>query len=78
MLTALKSVDMVVAFPEDTPLELIKSLTPDVLVKGGDYEPDSIVGAKEVRENGGKVIVMPFVDGHSSSALIARIQRLDA
>jgi len=78
MLTALKSVDMVVAFPEDTPLELIKSLMPDVLVKGGDYEPDSIVGAKEVRESGGKVIVMPFVDGHSSSALIARIRRLDA
>ncbi len=78
MLTALKSVDMVVAFPEDTPLELIKSLIPDVLVKGGDYEPDSIVGAKEVRESGGEVIVMPFVDGHSSSALIARIRRLDA
>ncbi|GMR00557.1 MAG: hypothetical protein BMS9Abin18_1420 [Zetaproteobacteria bacterium] len=77
MLTALKSVDMVVAFPEDTPLELIKSLMPDVLVKGGDYEPDSIVGAKEVRESGGKVIVMPFVNGHSSSALITRIRRLD-
>jgi len=78
MLTALKPVDMVVAFPEDTPLELIKSLMPDVLVKGGDYEPDSIAGAKEVRESGGEVIVMPFVGGHSSSALIARIQGLDA
>ncbi|MDQ6959020.1 MAG: D-glycero-beta-D-manno-heptose 1-phosphate adenylyltransferase [Mariprofundaceae bacterium] len=78
MLTALKSVDMVVPFPEDTPLDLIKSLIPDMLVKGGDYEPDSIVGAKEVRENGGKVIVIPFVNGHSSSTLIARIRRLDA
>jgi D-beta-D-heptose 7-phosphate kinase/D-beta-D-heptose 1-phosphate adenosyltransferase len=78
MLTALKPVDMVVAFQEDTPLELIKSLMPDVLVKGGDYESGSIVGAKEVRESGGEVIVMPFVDGHSSSALIARIRRLDA
>jgi len=74
MLTALKSVDMVVAFPEDTPLELIKSLMPDVLVKGGDYEPDNIVGGKEVRESGGEVIVMPFVDGHSSSELIERIK----
>jgi len=76
MLTALKSVDMVVPFPEDTPLDLIKSLMPDVLVKGGDYEPDRIAGAKEVRESGGEVVVMPFVDGHSSSELIERIKSI--
>jgi len=74
MLASLRAVDMVVSFTEDTPLELIKSLMPDVLVKGGDYEPDSIVGAKEIRESGGEVIVMPFVDGHSSSELIERIK----
>jgi len=73
MLAALKTVDIIVSFTEDTPLELIKSLKPDVLVKGGDYEPDDIVGAKEVRDNGGKVIVIPFVDGYSSSSLIERI-----
>jgi D-beta-D-heptose 7-phosphate kinase/D-beta-D-heptose 1-phosphate adenosyltransferase len=48
---------------------------PDILVKGGDYEPDNIVGAKEVIANGGKVIVMPFVDGHSTSSLIQQIQK---
>jgi len=74
MLAALRSVDMVVPFSEDTPLKLIKLVMPDILVKGGDYEPDSIVGAKEVRERGGEVIVIPFVDGHSSSALIERIK----
>jgi len=74
MLASLRAVDMVVSFTEDTPLELIKSLMPDVLVKGGDYEPDSIVGAKEIRESGGEVVVMPFVGGHSSSELIERIK----
>jgi len=74
MLAALRSVDLVIPFSEDTPLNLITSLIPDILVKGGDYEPDNIVGAKEVRQHGGKVIVMPFIDGHSSTKLIQRIQ----
>ena len=73
MLAALKSVDLVVPFSEDTPLNLIKTLLPDVLVKGGDYQPDEIVGASEVRTNGGQVIVMPFLEGHSSTSLINRI-----
>ena len=76
MLAALKSVDLVVPFSEDTPLKLISALMPDILVKGGDYEADDIVGAREVREGGGTVIVMPFVDGHSSTSLIKRIQQL--
>ncbi len=76
MLAALKSVDLVVPFSEDTPLKLISALMPDILVKGGDYEPDDIVGAREVRQGGGTVIVMPFVDGHSSTSLIKRIQQL--
>lgn len=74
MLAALRAVDLVVPFAEDTPLELIKTLQPDLLVKGGDYRPDDIVGAAEVRANGGEVVVMPFVDGHSSSNLIRRIR----
>jgi len=74
MLAALKPVDMVVPFSEDTPLNLIKSLMPDILVKGGDYRPDDIVGAMEVRRNGGDVIVIPFLDGHSSTGMIARIR----
>jgi len=75
MLAALRAVDMVVPFSEDTPLNLIKALQPDLLVKGGDYEPDAIVGAEEVRRHGGKVVVMPFLEGHSSTALIERINR---
>jgi len=74
MLMGLKSVDAVVAFAEDTPQKLIAMLLPDVLVKGGDYEADAIVGAKEVRNAGGEVIVVPFLDGYSSSQLIKRIK----
>lgn len=74
MLSALKSVDLVVPFSEDTPLALISTLLPDILVKGGDYQPDDIVGAKEVRDNGGVVTVIAFVEGHSTTALIRRIQ----
>ncbi len=74
MLAGLRSVDLVVPFAEETPIDLIKTLLPDVLVKGGDYQPDHIVGAKEVREAGGKVIVVPFLDGHSSTNLIKKIQ----
>ena len=75
MLAALKSVDLVVPFSEDTPLKLVSALMPDILVKGGDYKPDNIVGAKEVIASGGKVVVMPFVDGHSTSSLIQQIQK---
>ena len=75
MLMGLRAVDLVVSFEEDTPLNLIKTLLPDVLVKGGDYQPDEIVGAKEVREHGGEVIVVPFLDGYSSTKLITRIKQ---
>ncbi|WP_038250360.1 D-glycero-beta-D-manno-heptose 1-phosphate adenylyltransferase [Ghiorsea bivora] len=76
MLMGLKSIDAVVAFEEDTPQNLIALLLPDVLVKGGDYTADDIVGAKEVRDAGGEVIVVPFLDGYSSSKLIERIKAL--
>ena len=74
MLAGLRSVDLVVPFSEETPIELIKALLPDLLVKGGDYLPDDIVGAKEVREAGGEVIVVPFLAGHSSTDIINKIQ----
>jgi len=74
MLRGLKSVDAVVSFAEDTPLLLIQKLQPDVLVKGGDYSTETIVGAKEVVESGGVVKVVPFLPGYSSSQLIAKIK----
>lgn len=73
VLAGLKAVDLVVEFAEDTPLELIKVLHPDVLVKGGDYTIDTIVGAREVLDWGGEVRVLTFVEGKSTSALIARM-----
>jgi len=78
MLSGLRSVDLVVPFSEDTPIKLITALLPDVLVKGGDYLPDDIVGAKEVRKAGGEVVVVPFLNGHSSSSLIGKIQKLSS
>ena len=63
-------------FDEDTPAELIAALKPDVLVKGGDYTIDTIVGADFVQNNGGKVAVIPFVDGYSTTGIIAKIKGL--
>jgi len=74
MLAALKPVDLVMPFSEDTPLNLIRRIRPDVLVKGGDYREQDIVGAAEVRKTGGRVVVLPFLDGHSSTGLIERIR----
>jgi len=74
MLAGLRAVDLVIPFCEDTPLNLITALMPDILIKGGDYTADDIVGATEVREAGGEVRVIPFVAGYSSSDLIQRIQ----
>jgi rfaE bifunctional protein nucleotidyltransferase chain/domain len=67
-------VDAVIVFEEDTPLELISALLPDVLVKGGDYTIDTIVGAKEVIANGGKVIINPIVEGFSTTNIIEKIK----
>ena len=68
--------DAVCLFDEDTPEELIKLIKPDVLVKGGDYTIDKIVGADFVQSNGGSVEIIPFVTGYSTTSLIERIQRL--
>jgi len=56
-------------------LNLITAIMPDTLIKGGDYQPDDIVGANAVRQHGGEVLVIPFLEGYSSSSLINRIQR---
>lgn len=66
-------VDAVIIFDEETPLQLIETLKPHVLVKGGDYTEDQIVGAKEVRANGGEVIIVPFLDNYSSTAIMEKI-----
>ncbi|MBC7385696.1 MAG: D-glycero-beta-D-manno-heptose 1-phosphate adenylyltransferase [Cryobacterium sp.] len=71
-LAGLESVDYVTSFSEDTPLEIIRLLKPDVLVKGGDYRIDQIVGADDVLERGGKVKSLPFVDGYSTTKTLAR------
>jgi len=63
-------VDAVIIFEDDTPLKLITSILPDVLVKGGDYTVDEIAGAKEVIANGGKVVINPILDGFSTTAII--------
>ncbi len=74
VLAALAFCDAVVVFDEDTPLDLITHLTPDVLVKGGDYEPQNVVGGKHVEENGGKVVILPFVDGFSTTSIEQKIK----
>lgn len=66
-------VDAVVLFEEDTPYNLITTILPDVLVKGGDYTIDTIVGAKEVIEHGGKVVVNEIVEGYSTTSLISKL-----
>ena len=74
LLASMFFIDAVVVFNEDTPLELIKSILPDVLVKGGDYTIDTIVGAKETIANGGRVEVLSFLPGYSSTAIINKIK----
>jgi len=66
-------VDAVILFDDDTPLDLILKLKPDVLVKGGDYTFETIVGANEVTQYGGEVKVIPFLEGYSSTAVINKI-----
>ena len=75
VLANLMVVDMVVVFEEDTPLQLIMALMPDIMVKGGDYTIDEIVGAKEVIAHGWKVIINPIVEGFSTTNLIEKIKK---
>lgn len=75
VLDALRAVDFVTIFEEDTPAALIEAVQPDVLVKGADYTEDRIVGADIVRRRGGRVVIVPLLGGRSTSGLIARIRR---
>ena len=77
LLASLLMVDVVVIFEEDTPLQLINTIKPDVLVKGGDYTIEQIVGAKEVIEQGGRVVINPLVDGYSTTAIIETLKTFD-
>lgn len=74
LLASLSFVDAVVIFAEDTPLQLITSLLPDVLCKGGDWALDQIVGADIVKENGGEVKNIPFLEGYSTTSLEQKIK----
>jgi D-beta-D-heptose 7-phosphate kinase/D-beta-D-heptose 1-phosphate adenosyltransferase len=73
VLAAVEAVDLVVIFSEDTPLELVKLLEPDVIVKGGDYNEETIVGAAEVKGRGGRVVVVPLTPGQSTTAIIGKL-----
>lgn len=75
LLAALLVVDAVVVFEEDTPLSLIEHITPDVLVKGGDYTADQIVGSDWVTEHGGQVKTIPFLAGYSTTSIESRLKR---
>jgi D-beta-D-heptose 7-phosphate kinase/D-beta-D-heptose 1-phosphate adenosyltransferase len=72
LLAALECVDAVTVFDNETPLALIEAIRPDVLVKGGDYRPEQVVGRAEVEAAGGRVVIVPLVEGQSSSRLIAQ------
>lgn len=74
VISGLQSVDYVVSFEEDTPLELYNSLLPDIIAKGGDYTTEEIIGGKEIISNGGSVAVLPFLDGYSTTDLVANIK----
>jgi D-glycero-beta-D-manno-heptose 1-phosphate adenylyltransferase len=74
LLAALEVVDAVVVFESDTPLDLIECVAPDILVKGGDWRPDQIVGSDFVLKNGGKVLSLPFVEGYSTTNLETKIR----
>jgi len=74
VLAALECVDAVVVFEEDTPLQLVTRLRPDVIVKGGDYTAEAIVGAREVLAAGGEVVVIPLTPGQSTTSIIERLR----
>lgn len=76
ILAALEAVDYVTFFSEETPARLIARLQPDILVKGGDYSPVKIVGANTVKKNGGRVVVVPLVEGRGTSRIVEKILAL--
>ena len=75
MLSALGFIDYVTLFDEDTPYELIKKIQPDVLVKGGDYKPEEVVGRDIVEARGGRLELISFVEGKSTTSIINKINQ---
>lgn len=75
VLGALAFVDYIIVFDEETPLDLITALQPDLLVKGGDYTPEDIIGYKEVISRGGRVVTIPLLEGYSSTSIIQKSKR---
>ena len=73
VISELKSIDYFVIFEEDTPLEIISIIVPDILVKGGDYKKEDVVGKDIVENNGGEVVIIPFLDGKSTTNIINKI-----
>ncbi len=74
VMAALSCVDAVTVFEEDTPLELVRVLRPDILVKGGDYTPDTVVGAADVESWGGRVVIVPLTPGQSTTSIVERMR----
>lgn len=77
ILAELRSVDFVVPFEEDTPLKLIEEIKPDILVKGGDYDKESVVGADFVISHGGRIEIVPLIDGFSTTSIINVLKRME-
>lgn len=77
LLASLLMVDAVVIFDEDTPLDLINLIQPDVIVKGGDYTVEQIAGAKEVISNGGRVVINPIIEGYSTTNIIEKLKNFN-
>ena len=73
ILGAIEDIDYLASFSEETPQKIIARLLPDVLVKGGDWRPEEVVGKKEVEEAGGEVVIIPYLEGRSSSEIVKRI-----
>ena len=77
LMAELRSVDFVIPFDEDTPLQLIEEVKPDILVKGGDYEVGSVVGGDIVISRGGRVEIVPILEDYSTTGIINALERLD-
>jgi len=78
VVAALAAVDAVVIFDEDTPRALVEALQPDVIVKGGDYTPESVVGADVVRARGGRVLIIPLTAGQSTTSIVERVRAVQS
>lgn len=73
-LAAMQFIDAVILFEEETPQTLISTILPNILTKGGDYKAETIVGYKEVTGNGGEVVILPFLDGHSTTSIVEKMK----